>query len=262
MGYTSLFIARALSDNVTAFGEERTALLAKTEAYLDYIDDLGPTGRQVRPRYTPHVGLEAIYRPKATALGDARTEWMFREPTLARPGHYIEDYCPHAYCVDTMGASDSSAPAVLGILERLSLSRYVSVHQGDFWALDTGTLPREAAPLDLIWIDSPVSARNAISLINGRHWEMLNPNGGLLVIHCLLTTEGGQLLVEELFKQEQHRRRNDFELLGLLEPHRVLQNNCLAIRKTRGFRPEIIDHLFTAHDDFTLENEARSLLRR
>jgi hypothetical protein len=123
-------------------------------------------------------------------------------------------------------------------------------------------LPRNATPLDLLWIDLPLSVRQAFSLINGPHWELLNPNGGLLVIHCLLTTEGGQLLVDEVFKPELHRRRNELELLGLLEPHRVLQNNCLIIRKTRGYRPEIVDRMFTAHSDSILEDEAHRLLAR
>jgi hypothetical protein len=260
MGYTSPFIAKALSENAASYQKNKAALVAKTKTYLDDIGAMGPADR------TPHrastgIGLDAIYEPKTSRLAERRTEWMFADPALARPGYYVNDYSPRLHCVDSLSSSNSSARRVMATIEALGLADYVSLHTGDIWSLDFARIAPRDVPFDLMWIDLPVSTANVISMLRGTHWHLLNPNGGLLLIHCMLSTEGGQMLANE-FKKVQQKRFNDFEFMGLLEPHRVVQNNVIMLRKVSGCNPEPVEKMFTAPGDFIFEDEARRLVRK
>src|SRR5205814_2338889 len=104
--------------------------------------------------------------------------------------------------------------------------------------------------------------RQAKSVLSGDHWRLLNPNGGILIIHNMLNTQGGQMLVDEFFKVDQANRPNEIELIGMLEPQRMNQNNFVMLRKISGGKPEQIDPLFTATSDSVLEDEARALAAR
>jgi len=101
--------------------------------------------------------------------------------------------------------------------------------------------------------------KDAYSLVNGSHWYRLNPNGGLLVIHDLLTTRGGQML-HEFFKQTR-RKRSDFEIVGLLEPDRLMQGDFVLIRRTSA-AVQTIDDIVSESGESVLEWEARAFLKR
>jgi hypothetical protein len=115
MGYTSPFIAKALSENAASYQKNKAALVAKTKPYLDDIGAMGPADR------TPHrastgIGLDAVYEPKTSRLAERRTEWMFADPALARPGYYVNDYSPRLHCVDSLSSSNSSARRVMATI--------------------------------------------------------------------------------------------------------------------------------------------------
>jgi predicted O-methyltransferase YrrM len=259
MGYTTPFIARALHDNEACFRAERAALREKAEPYVRELDTMGDADRTQRG--PEGRGLQAIYAPKASALADRRTEWMFSDPAaLLRPGYYLEERPSRLFCVDNIESNASSARHVKSKLVELGLDGHVEELVGDFWSYDFSATAKDYLPFDVIWLDLPVSVRHVMSLLDGPHWKLLNPNGGLLIIHDMLTHEGGQMLVNEFFKSDQQNRFKDFELIGLLEPQRTVQNSVVVIRKLTGYREQKLEALYTAPGESAIEREARALL--
>jgi hypothetical protein len=262
MGYTTPFIARALKDNDDAFRAERSAVIRKSDAYLRDVDAMDASAKTSDGR-PEQRGLPAVYQPKTSRLADRRTEWMFADPAaLLRPGYYLEERRSQLYCIDNIAVASSSARFVKAKLDQLDLSSFVTDHYADFWSFDIASAVGSDLPFDLIWLDVPVSVRNVMSLLNGPHWKLLNPNGGLLLIHDMLTHEGGQMLVKEFFKADQQKRFDEFEFVGLLEPQRIVQNSFVMLRKISGFRADQFEKQFTAPGEATLEHDARELCAR
>lgn len=108
-----------------------------------------------------------------------------------------------------------------------------------------------------MWIDLPVSVLNAMSLIEGEHWKLLNPDGGLLLIQCMLNSAGGLLLMKEFQIIQKRSAKPLFEMLGLIEPHKVIQNNVIMIKRVTAVKYEKIEDYFTAPNESILESEAR-----
>ena len=258
MGYTTPFIAKGLSDNRDDWKRECTEMKAKTAKYLAEIDTYPAEAAQAQSQ---PLGMAAAYSPKSTKLANRRTEWMFEDPSLARPSYYLAKYAPHAFCIDSLEDPTSSAPRVADKLSKLGLSEFVKIHTGDFWKLDPLTFPSESKSFDMIWIDVWLSVANALSLIEGPHWDLLNPNGGLLLIHCMLTNAGGQAIMAEFERVRRRRTVSPFEILGLIEPNKVMQNNVLIIKKTLGPPLEKVEDLFSAPAQTMFERDARSLVR-
>jgi hypothetical protein len=259
-GYTSVFLAQALKDNALAFEQERAAVLDKTRRFVADFDALAPPASSPAPSAVPRepsLGFEGIYSA-TSPLAKRRLDWLREPPAWARPPWYAAARAPRLFCIDDASYARSSATRVRAKLAELDLADVVSFHDGEFWAYDLEKLPSEFVPLDLIWVDVPVSLKSARSLLSGPHWQKLNPNGGLLVVHDLLTTRGGQLLADA-FKSAQ-RERGDFEIVGLLEPQRLAQGDFVLIRRTTGARVDPIDEAVSADDASTLEHAARALL--
>lgn len=262
MGYTTPFIAKALSDNDATFRAERAAVAEKSRGYVRDVDAMDASAKTSDGR-PEQRGLQAVYAAKTSRLADRRTEWMFANPAaLLHPGYYLEERPSRLHCIDNITAESSSARFVKSKLDALRLSPFVSDHYGDFWSFDVATAAAADVPFDVIWLDVPVSVRNVMSLLSGPHWKLLNPNGGLLIIHDMLTHEGGQMLVKEFFKADQQKRFNEFEFVGLLEPQRIVQNSFIMIRKISGYQPEQYEKQFTAPGESVLERDARVLASR
>ena len=63
----------------------------------------------------------------------------------------------------------------------------------------------------------------------------MNPDGGLWLIHSTLTNLEAIAFVRELKLRQATKAFNDFELVSVLEPHKVAQNSFTLIRKTSGY---------------------------
>jgi hypothetical protein len=255
MGYTSPFIAKALRDNLNDWQNECKSLLNKTSKYLSDIATI-PIEPSVSP--IPALGFAAC-QPKETKLSTLRTEWMMDEPALSHPGYYVAEYAPRAYCFDNLSDPTSTARHVLQKLVDLGLQDVVSIRDGNFWTFDFTEVP-EAVPIDMMWIDARLDVRNALSVIEGKHWDLINPNGGLLLIHCMLTNTGGQAIMKEFEWIQRQGAHRAFEMVGLLEPHKVLQNNVLIIRKITGVGYSQFESMLVSSAETTLENDARRLV--
>ena len=237
-GYSSVFIAKALRDNQLAWARESAQVVGKTRRYIADID-----------------GMQ-----QDAARAARRMSWMLEDPVGASPGHYVDAHTPCACSIDNMSDPTSTAIRVAGKLKELGLENHLKLYDGEFWEFDLAKLPAEAKPIDLLWIDLPVGVKESLSLIDGAHWKALNPNGGLLVIHCMLTNTGGQAILRE-FEQIRRRRAQSFELLGLIEPHKLFQNNVLMIRKVSdASRFNVVDGALARKVEAETDRQARRLI--
>lgn len=265
-GYTTPFIAQALSQNKEDFEAETAALRQKSERYIGEIASIVVSDPASRPAarsagFAP-IGQQAIYGEKSSVLARRRGEWLAEDPPYARPGYYSGSYMPKLFCVDSLDDSVSSAAQVEHVLDKLELSGLVSFQKQNFWKLNPQSLPSEHLPLDLIWVDLPIGVKEMNSLLKGDFWNCLRPDGGLLVIHDMMTTRGGQFLVKELKRQQEVARFGDFELVGLLQPHRLMQGDCILIRKTLGKHVDVVDDMIQFPGRDILEQEALDFLQR
>ncbi|WP_198348211.1 class I SAM-dependent methyltransferase [Plantactinospora sp. KBS50] len=155
MGYTTPFLAAALADVRDQVVAERAALAAKTSRHLD------------------QDGM----------LDDS---WLLAEPALLTPESYVEDYRPELMAVDNLSIPESSAGLVWDVLRDLGLDRLVKVVNADLRnAVDR--LPAGFRPIDLAWIDAWESL-----YFFDHFWELVNPDGGLMIFHYLMTYPEGR----------------------------------------------------------------------
>jgi hypothetical protein len=174
----------------------------------------------------------------------------------------MSSYEPKLICLDDLRHANSSASKVKNVIERVGLSGYVIFKNENFWTCKPQTLFGEHTPFDLIWIDLPVGMEGIVNLLQGDYWNALRPDGGLLVIHDMMTTLGGQFLVKELKKQQRNGRFNDFEFASFLEPQRLMQGDFILIRKTSGRRIEPVDDMIQHPGRSDLEKEAEALIAK
>jgi predicted O-methyltransferase YrrM len=256
-GYTTPFLAKALADNAHAVEEERRAMQAKTARYVADLDAMQVTPAPVEPGTKAASGLLALYSP-SSPVAKRRLAWLGENPGFARPAGLERSYKPRLISVDNLSSPRTSAPKAQSIIESLGFSDFVTFHHGDFWSYDLDNIAAEHLPIDLMWVDLHTRLKDAYSLVDGPHWSRLNANGGLLVIHDLLTTRGGQML-DEMFRQRQ-RQRSDLQIVGLLEPDRIMQGDFVLIRRTSA-AVQTVDDFVNATGESVLEGEARAFLK-
>lgn len=206
MGYTTLFVARALADNMGDFERERIELRDKTRSLV------GQAG--VQSRTADEEGLFA---------------WPYSAPALAAPAYYQSEYRPRFHAIDDLSNEKSSARRVLSLLETIGLSTFVAFHNGDHHAF-SDSFSSDDLPFDLVWVDCDESV-----YIFDDYWSLVNPQGGLFFIHSLLSDSGGPEVLDYI-RGSLEMRSDTFEMLHLIEPHKLSQNGVTLLRRTSGGR--------------------------
>ncbi|MFD5438080.1 hypothetical protein ACFWJ4_38745 [Kitasatospora sp. NPDC127067] len=199
MGYTTPFLAKALAEAEELAGAEAAALVRKTLPYL--ADD--------------------------RELDEA---WIDSEPALLLPGGYREPYRPRFVAVDDLSDAGSSAPLVTEVLGELGLAERVTVVNSDMRGA-VGRLPEEFRPIDFAWVD----AWDCLYFFEN-FWELIDPDGGIVVMHYLMTYPEGEAILEYI-ADTQRMAPGEFEMLNLLESRKLRQNSMTVLRRTGGSRP-------------------------
>ncbi|MFF8598417.1 class I SAM-dependent methyltransferase [Streptomyces sp. NPDC015232] len=225
MGYTTPFLAAALAEAEETVAAESLALAEKTRAHLD-------AGR---------------------ALDD---EWLLAEPPLVTPALHLEPYRPRLAAVDNLSIAESSAGRCQEVLTELGLADRVTVVNADLKdSLDK--LPEEFTPIDFAWVD----AWECLWFFD-HFWPLINPDGGLVVMHYLMTYPEGDA-VRRYIAKFQERHPGELEVVSLLESQKLMQNSVTVLRRTSGAKKlryagpgGAIDYSDQLHED------AREHLRR
>ena len=204
-GYTTLFLLRALADNVLDFAEEAESLRAKTTAAMD-----------VRTRRDQdETSSEAWFKDGNKACG-------------VYPGFYLRGYEPHLYSFEKLPPEHNYARKMMTVVDQLKLSNLFTHITGHKFLVDA--LPACAFPIDLAWNDDD-SYREFFDAF----WPRLNPQGGLMIFHNTVSFEESWNTIESL----KHERATEgvLELLTLPEPHKMNQNSCTILRRNTEYRP-------------------------
>ncbi|RCG27389.1 hypothetical protein DQ384_26605 [Sphaerisporangium album] len=199
MGYTTPFLAGALGEIADEVRAESPALAAKTRPYLDGGVPLDET-------------------------------WMDSPPALLAPGFYGAPYLPRLVAVDDLSIPESSSSKVWDVLRELELDHLVTVVNADLRAC-AEHLPEDFLPIDFAWID----AWECLYFFDN-FWDLINPDGGLVVMHYLMTYPEGEAFLRYLATL-QRERPGEFEVVNLLEPHKLTQNSVTILRRTAGVLP-------------------------
>lgn len=199
MGFTTPFIAQAMAENRRAAHGGGRGLAAKSSARLR----------------------------AGEALDDT---WVRADPALLDPTYHVEPYEPRFVAVDDLQGPGSSAGRVLEVLDRLGLRGEVDVLP-ETLSRARDRLAPEFARFDFAWLD----IWEKIHLFD-RYWDLIDPAGGLALLHYLHGYPEG----EEFLRQARERQLDqppDFEILSLVEPHKVRQNSLTLIRRIDGLAP-------------------------
>jgi predicted O-methyltransferase YrrM len=199
MGYTTPFLAAALAEVAAEVSAESPALAAKTQPYL-------------------------------RADVELTEDWLNSAPALLAPGFYHEAYQPSLVAVDDLSIPESSSGRVAEVLRQLDLDHLVTVVNADLHEC-ADKFPAGFDPIDFAWVD----AWECLYFFDN-FFELINPDGGLLVMHYLMTYPEGEGFLRYLEAQRQSRP-GEFEIVNLLEPHKLTQNSITIVRRTGGVVP-------------------------
>ena len=213
-GYSTLFVLRALADNVADTGQERQALLEKTQAsrVLEHMPDFSK--------------VQTLDSAAMASIG----HW-FRQggrASAAQPAFYATPYAPRLYSFGREAWGDETHDKVQAAVDALRLSEHFSFMKVP--ELRKAHLPQSALPIDLAW-----SARDDYREFFTEFWNCLSPYGGLMVLHNV----PGQVELYEAVQwmKEQRRTLGDLQLLIVQEPHKLTRNGCAVLRRYSLYRP-------------------------
>jgi predicted O-methyltransferase YrrM len=196
MGYTTPFLAATLAQLRQQVAEESRSLAEKTMPYLAGGTELDET-------------------------------WLHANPPLLTPEFYIEPYEPRLVALDNLSIADSSAAGVWEVLEQLGLTDLVTVVNADLRGA-VEVLPDGFTPIDLAWVD----AWECLYFFD-RFWDLVEPDGGVVIMHYLMTYPEGEAILE-YFRQFERANPGELEIVNLLEPHKLIQNSLTMLRRTAG----------------------------
>lgn len=196
MGYTTPYLATALAD-VRAMTEWESRGLAEKTAR--------------------HLGDSA-------SLDDT---WLNATPALAAPTFYLAPYEPGLVAVDDLSNPWSSAARVGEILDGLGVDDLVTVVNADVRDC-AEKLPPGYDVIDLAWVD----AWECLYFFD-HFWERINPDGGVLLMHYLMTYPEGEAILHYL-AEFQRANPGELELMNVLESHKLTQNSITMLRRTAG----------------------------
>jgi predicted O-methyltransferase YrrM len=201
MGYTTPFLAATLEELEKQSRIESLALAEKSRPYVD---------------------------------GDVEFDdhWLNADPALLTPSFYLEPYQPEFVAVDNMSMDGSSAPQVQEVLRELGLEERVTIVNADLHDC-IELLPAGFAPIDLAWVD----AWECLYFFD-HFWDLINPDGGLIIMHYLMTYPEGEAILDYI-ADVQHARPGELEIVNLLEPHKLAQNSLTVLRRTSAGKTRI-----------------------
>lgn len=194
MGYTTPFLAGALAQAEQLADEERLSLARKTGSRLSSGQRLDET-------------------------------WLLEHPALAAPGAYLEPYRPRLAAIDDLSIEESSAGGVQDVLRRIGLDDRVTIVNSDVRNA-AERLPADFATIDFAWVD----AWECLFFFD-HFWERINPDGGIVAMHYLMTYPEGEALLEYLHEFQQ-AHPGEMEIINLLEARKLMQNSITVLRRT------------------------------
>ena len=195
--------------------------------------------RMARPRRLLEVGLGYTTPFLLQALADSAADHRREVATLAArseknlllPDYYREPYAPVLCGIDDQSHPGSTAGAVAEVVAGMGLEPFLKLVPGDFRG-QARSLGAAHLPIDFVWFDCGGIAEYRDFLFE--YWGVINPDGGLLVLHSTQTNLTIHSVISRLKLEQATTKFLDFEMVSLLEPHKHAQNSVTLIRFTAG----------------------------
>jgi predicted O-methyltransferase YrrM len=182
---------------------------------------------------------DADHRHEIAAIAKgARTTGQRRaRHSLLRVEHYRTPHRPKLFSIDDDSHPERPAARVRGMAKALGLGPYLRFEQTTSQSFAKRWKRRSSLRFDLMWLD-------AGGLLAYEHYlrdlfPLVTADGGMIVLHSTETNLEAQVFVRKLKLAQATTEFCKFELLGLLEPHKLAQNSCLLIRSTVRSRERI-----------------------
>jgi hypothetical protein len=175
-----------------------------------------------------------------------KLNWV-NEGYMQRSGGYIHS---ELHCVDNMAHTGTTARLVSTVADALGLEDRLRFTVGD--AMETATCEQLVEELGgegrvgLLWIDFGDGDRLDEVLLDHGYWDLVNPDGGLVMVHSALTNASSREWLARMKqlacsdKTPSHMTGEDadvpsmygpFEVLSLMEPHKMRQNSVTMLRR-------------------------------
>ena len=151
---------------------------------------------------------------------------------IERPEFFAVPHAPRMTCIDLYGHPRGTAALAFAAAETLGLSRYLETHIVDFRGY-AKALDDALKPFDLVFLDC--GGYENLHAFLQEYWPQVNPNGGLVLVHSLLTNVEGIMILKELKLRQATQNFMDYELVSILEPHKSWQNSVTILRRTTAY---------------------------
>ena len=155
---------------------------------------------------------------------------------LINPNYFNKIRPAKLHIIDNCSHGKTTADKVLTKAQDMGFKDLLKFHEADF-ASYADKLPEEDLPFDLIWLD----CGNIVyyEIFRKFYFPLLNKNGGLILIHSLLTNFHGQMFLKNLKLNQATTDFNKYELISVLEPHKVAQNSLTILRSVENLATNI-----------------------
>lgn len=189
-----------------------------------------------RPRKILEIGagLTSMYILKALFDCDKRIEEErnnLSPDTLLNPFYFNNIRPAKLHVIDNLTHDKTTANKVFQKSQDLGFEHLLKFHEADFTDY-ADKLPKEELPFDLIWLDC--GNLNYYDIFKQLYFPLVNKNGGLILIHSLVTNLQGQLFLKNLKLEQATVGFNRYELINILEPHKVRQNSLTMLKVTQN----------------------------
>jgi hypothetical protein len=242
VGYTTPFLLKALADNRRDFEQGAACLREKTRRYREARDAVLAGNRPA---------TEQIAR-----LQPLQDRWAGETPPLGDPRYYRRGYRPVLYAVDDLSANTGLEVVLRQVAGELGLASILAFASADFRGFSR-RIPPEGRPLDLAWFDC--GGYNEYGDFLEEYWDLVRPDGGLVVLHATLGNPFLSHVVKDLKLRQAAGRDQEFEILSLLEPHKFHQHSVTLVRRTVAYR-EDFETARRAFTDLNSDEPASDLL--
>jgi hypothetical protein len=184
-----------------------------------------------------------------------KLNWV-NEGYLQRSGGYMHS---QLHCVDNMAHTGTTARLVSTVADALGLEDRLRFTEGDALHEDTyEELLEEVGGegrVGVLWLDFGDGDRLDEVLLDHGYWDLVDPNGGVVLIHSTLTNASSREWLKSMkkiaFESESSSgapsppttdgdesaatnyssRYGPFEMLSLMEPHKMRQNSVTMLRR-------------------------------
>ena len=155
---------------------------------------------------------------------------------LINPNYFNNIRPAQLHIIDNFAHGKTNADKVSQKAKDMGFEGLLKFHEGDFFNF-ADKLPKEDLPFDLIWLDC--GDLNAYEHFKNFYFPLVNKNGGLILIHSLQTNFHGQMFLKNLKLEQATVNFNKYELISILEPHKLRQNSLTILKSVENLRTNI-----------------------